>query len=576
MMKLPALKSAKSLSDLAEILHYKPAMLAYILYFKDKTKKYKVFEIPKKYGGTRTISAPDDDLKLLQKRLAKLLADCFAEINNANNWPNNFSHGFMPGKTIVTNAKDHRNQRYVFNIDLKNFFGTINFGRVRGYFISDKSFALVPKVATIIAQIACHENVLPQGSPSSPIISNLIGHILDVHLVKLAADYGCLYTRYVDDLTFSTNKRIFAKQIAKVVTGTDHEWEPGDLLLKIIDKCGFEINESKTRMQYQDSRQEVTGLVVNKRLSVSKEYRYTVRAMLHSLFKTGSFDFIYKSKDATGRLIVNKSPGRLSQLHGMFAYIQWVDQKNELIAEQGEEAKKKSEQTGRQKLFKRFLFFKEFYSPEKPVILCEGKTDNVYLVHAIRSLVGKHPQLAQKEPNGTIKLGIRLYKYTDNSTGKILGITGGTGSLAWFMRQYASEISKYTAPRPAFPVIVLIDNDDGAKPVVDAAAELSNTKAPVCVPYFHVVSNLFVVATPLKPPQQQSSIEDFFPDTLKATLVDGKKFDSTDKKNKDKHYSKHIFAQKVVIPNADKINFSDFGSLLTNVELAIDHYKTIP
>ncbi|NJN91776.1 MAG: RNA-directed DNA polymerase [Leptolyngbyaceae cyanobacterium SL_5_14] len=124
------------------------------------------------------------------------------------------SHGFKRKLSIRTNARKHRNRRYVFNIDLTDFFGSINFGRVRGFFIKDKRFRLNSKVATIFAQIACFKKSLPQGSPCSPVISNLIGNILDTHLVRLAARTGCTYTRYADDLTFSTNKRCFPRSIA--------------------------------------------------------------------------------------------------------------------------------------------------------------------------------------------------------------------------------------------------------------------------------------------------------------------------------------------------------------------------
>jgi RNA-directed DNA polymerase len=80
--------------------------------------------------------------------------------------------------------------------------GSFNFGRVRGFFISNNDFKLSPKVSTLIAQIACHQNELPQGSPCSPVITNLITHILDVRLTQQAKKYGCKYSRYVDDITF--------------------------------------------------------------------------------------------------------------------------------------------------------------------------------------------------------------------------------------------------------------------------------------------------------------------------------------------------------------------------------------
>ena len=137
------------------------------------------------------------------------------------------AHGFKRNRSIITNAKQHRNRRHVFNVDLEDFFPSINFGRVRGYFIRDSSFALDKDVATVIAQIACHENALPQGSPCSPVISNLIAHVLDMHLVNLASMVGCTYSRYADDLTFSTNKESFPPEIAERSKTEPHLWIPG-------------------------------------------------------------------------------------------------------------------------------------------------------------------------------------------------------------------------------------------------------------------------------------------------------------------------------------------------------------
>ena len=181
------------------------------------------------------------------------------------------------------NAIKHHKRRYVFNIDLKDFFPTINFGRVRGFFIKDANFMLHTKVATILAQIACYQNGLPQGAPCSPVISNLIGHVLDIRLCKLASANGCTYSRYAcDDITFSTNKPDFPSSIARRVAGEAHKWEVGDRLEEAVVSAGFAVNPLKTRMQYRSSRQAVcTGLrlsgIEKVKVIRSESYRRTVQ-----------------------------------------------------------------------------------------------------------------------------------------------------------------------------------------------------------------------------------------------------------------------------------------------------------
>ena len=512
MAQLTRLKSAKTIHDVAAFLGFKTSALSFVLFRMSDARKYKQFDIPKRYGGTRQICAPLPELKLIQRRLSDLLQDCVEKINEASGRDDRhdrISHGFKRKHSIITNAKEHRNRKYVFNVDLTDFFGSINFGRVRGFLMKDKSFLLHADVATLLAQIACYKNALPQGSPCSPVISNLIGHVLDIHLARLASHNGCTYSRYADDLTFSTNKPQFPACIAKRTTGDEHKWGPGNELARLIKKSGFEMNPLKTRMQYRDSRQEVTGLVVNRKVNVRSEYRHTVRAMVHHLFTKGSFEFVHRVTDDKGTVTLNKIVGTTNQLHGMLGFIDGVDLYNNNLSSKIKGSKEKSSLTTKESMYRRFLLFKEFYTAPAPVIICEGKTDNVYVLHAIRSLAATYPQLATTNTDGTIKLNIRIYRYSGNSTGRILGITGGTPDLSRFMRQYDREIKKFKEPGAQQPVILLVDNDAGAKEkgnIYNTVQDITKEKVIGTEPFVHVTGNLYLVATPLKHGAKESTI----------------------------------------------------------------------
>lgn len=572
MTQLTKLKSAKTIKDVAALLGFKASTLSFILYKKDNISKYKQFEIPKRYGGTRKICAPLPELKLLQRRLSDLLQNCVQEINEANGQKEQqLSHGFMRERTIITNAKKHRNRRYVFNVDLADFFGSINFGRVRGFFIKDKNFSLHVTVATVLAQITCYENALPQGSPCSPVVSNLIGHILDIHLVRLASQNGCTYSRYADDLTFSTNKPEFPACIAKRTDGDENKWIPSNELAELVEMSGFQMNPLKTRMQYRDSRQEVTGLVVNRKVNVRSEYRHTVRAMVHRLLTKGYFEFVHTVNDGKGTGAINKIQGNMSQLHGMLGFIDGVDLYNKKLISKTKGKKDQSSLTSKESIYRRFLLFKEFYVAPTPVIICEGKTDNVYILHAIRSLATTYPQLATKNTDGTIKLIIRIYKYSNTGTGRILGINGGTPDLSKFISLYNREIKKFKAPGAQHPIILLVDNDDGKKPIFNAVKEITKTQVKTSEPFVHITSNLYLVPTPLNG-KEKSMIEDFFDDAIKSEVVSGKKFDVMNDIDTETHYGKAVFAHKVVQANANKIDFSKFNSILSNIVSVIDDH----
>ncbi|CUI05738.1 retron Ec67 family RNA-directed DNA polymerase/endonuclease [Massilia antarctica] len=581
MILLAKLRSAKTIHHLAAILGFKASALAYILYGKGGASNYKKFDIPKRYGGARHISAPMPELKLLQSRLSDVLQNCLAEINEAagrsdkifdrvNSRADRISHGFRRHRSIITNAREHRNRKFVLNVDLKDFFGSINFGRVRGYFIKDKKFLLSPEIATMIAQIACYENTLPQGSPCSPILSNLIGHVLDVHLVGLAAKKGCVYSRYADDLTFSTSKPVFPSSIASSDPTNEHLWLPGKELVRLVEKSGFEINPSKTRMQYRNSRQEVTGLIVNKKVNVRSEYRNTVRAMVHHLFTTGTFEILQRVSDGKGGVTISQVPGKVNQLHGMLGFIDGVDLYNKKLIGV---AKGASNLPSKETMYRRFLLYKEFYATTSPVIVCEGKTDNIYILHAIRSLAATYPKLATTNADGTIKLNVRIFKYSGTSTGRILKMHGGTGDLGNFMLDYRTECARFKAPGQQSPVIFLVDNDSGASSIYNIVKQITKKKVTGTEPFVHVTGNLYLCATPLIAGATESMIEDFFDSATKAITIGGKTFDPDLDDETAKHYGKVVFAHKVIRANANKIDFKEFNPILSNIVAAIDAHS---
>jgi RNA-directed DNA polymerase len=560
---LDRLRAATSLSDVAELLRVKPAHLSHVLYIKPLASQYKTFEIPKRSGGTRKITAPLGDLAMLQSRLKDILQECVSEIEIAeakDGRLDQISHGFRKGKSIFTNASPHRKKRFVFNVDLRDFFPTINFGRVWGYFQVDSRFQLQKKVATVVAQLACFENQLPQGSPASPIISNLIARALDSRLVALAQQNCCVYTRYADDLTFSTNEPEFPSKIAKY--SAEHIWSPGNSLQKAVEGAGYQLNADKTRMQYAWSRQSVTGLTINRRVNAARDYRRRVRAMTHRLVTTGGFFF--RTETAAGKVEV---PGHPKQLQGMLSFVTSVD------AFERNRSGSKDEETSHHRVHARFCAYEIFYQAKAPVIICEGATDNVYLLHAIRALARTFPTLASVDATGKINLAVRLLKYSGKQYGRLLKLGGGYGPLMQLIKFYRKEINKkFFSGGGHQPLIFVVDQDDAWKSFKEQMKpkSLGAGADPNC---FLVAPKIYVVRTPLAG-GGSSKIEDLFPAAILATRVDGKNFNPEKNFNADKEYGKMVFAHKVVVPNAPTIDFAGFNPMLTSIAAAIAHAAT--
>ena len=397
------------------------------------------------------------------------------DIDKAGPPRRHLSHGFAKHLSIVTNANIHRRRRYLLNLDLKDFFPSINFGRVRGMFIKDKRFALDPKIATLIAQIACYDNVLPQGSPCSPVISNIIGHLLDIRLVRFAKAQKCTYSRYADDITYSTNAKLFPTDVAAPIGGTEHEWTLGAALLKEIDKAGFAINPAKTRMQYRGSRQVTTGLLVNEKPNILPEYYRTVRAMCWSLFNSGTY---YRMMPAAlgGRQgpaipVSKRPPPRLQRFRECWAMS--IMYAIRLIHVRRLKRRAKRPPRRPASFTSAFLFYRNFVVAPKPLIIPEGKTDPIYLRAAMEKLTAYHPRLGVMD-KGKFRPAVKFMNFS-STIHDVLQLGSGTGDLYHFIRKYRDSLESYQHRPLPNPVVVLIDNDDGAREIFGAAKGLGAT-----------------------------------------------------------------------------------------------------
>jgi len=277
---LPELADAAQLADAMGIT---VAELRFLGFHREvaRTHHYHSFTLPKKTGGERLISAPMPRLKraqywVLDNILAKVPA-------------HDAAHGFLAGRSIVSNAAPHAGHDVVINLDVKDFFPSIAFGRIKGVF---RHLGYGEAMATLLA-LLCSENraqawqvdgeklfvggkarerVLPQGAPTSPMLTNLLCRRLDRRLLGLARQLGFVYTRYADDLTFSASGEAARDNVGRLLGRV--RW--------ILRDEGFTPHPDKERVMRKGRRQEVTGLVVNAdKPGVSRETRRRLRAALH-------------------------------------------------------------------------------------------------------------------------------------------------------------------------------------------------------------------------------------------------------------------------------------------------------
>lgn len=540
--------------------------LTCILY-KEKTENlYKTFNIPKKNGDFRVIHAPKGNLKSIQRKLGDKLSKIHLDFLLKNNIKSTISHGFQKGRGIITNASIHKHKKYLLNIDIADFFPSFHFGRVQGYFHKSKEFNFSKEFSTIIAQLTCYEGKLPQGAPTSPIISNLIFNIIDLHIIKLAKKYKLDYTRYADDMSFSTNNKVFKTNYLTFIKE----------LKKLLEQNGFEINQNKTRLEYNSSRQEVTGLTVNDKINASRKFIKNTRSMADQLYKVHDF-------------LINGQTGTINQLEGRFSFINQLDWINNKIEYRTTKKKKTNKKfiyglNAREKQYQYFLFYKYFFRPDRPTIVTEGKTDILHIKAALMRYYKKYPKLITETSNG--KYAFKVYFL--NKTRRLDYFLGISSDGADTMKNiwnfytgknncanifdYLNNKDKSMNSKKVNPVILLFDNEQKSDKPLKNFLNYINIKLDNGTTSKHLKGNLFLQTIPLKEGLKECEIEDLYQTEVLNITINEKKFCRNMDGDSEEYFGKHIFSMYIKKHYDDKINdnyiidFSNFINILNEID----------
>lgn len=325
-----------NLSDLTKVLNYLKQRetncdknlftVAVLESYADPSKKvarrYKTFYIPKKNGKLREISAPNRNLKEILYYLNMMLGEVYQAGPSAL--------GFVKGRSIVDNANLHVGQNYVLNLDLSDFFSSISQSRVC------KRLQLAPfnfneNVAKAISGLCCKKlvkdgkkgYVLPQGAPTSPLLTNAVCDFLDKKLRRLSSRHGVKYSRYADDMTFSSMHNVYQE---------DNTFMKN--LFSIIKEERFTVNPDKTRLQKRGERQEVTGLTVNDKVNTAHKYTRELRNILYMWEKYGykdTYTSFYKHYKATKGHIKKGEPVLENVIIGKLDFLKMVKGENDAV-----------------------------------------------------------------------------------------------------------------------------------------------------------------------------------------------------------------------------------------------------
>lgn len=270
-----------------------------------RSRMYQHFSIAKGLGKVRLISAPDRRLKILQSMLAPLLNQLYRLRNPV--------HGFVVARSVKTNAEAHGQRRFVINLDVQDFFPAITEKRILGLL---RALDINDRVADIVARLCCLNDHLPQGAPTSPILSNMICYRLDTDLLRIAKSARAIYTRYADDISFSSYQPpgpLFDGALPAVGRFSPDLLAPK--LREAFESNGFTINQEKAHYADRNSRRIITGVKINAGLNVDRRYIRNIRAVLHSVESLGLSDAQakYSAKGGKG--------GLAAHLRGKISYL---------------------------------------------------------------------------------------------------------------------------------------------------------------------------------------------------------------------------------------------------------------
>lgn len=225
---------------------------------------YKEYRIPKRNGGVRIINEPFPSLKEIQKWISEEILN-----KSIDKYISPTAKAYILGRSIKDNAKFHKNKQVVLCLDIVDFFGNITYAQVYSVF---RKFGYSKSISSLLSNICLLNGNLPQGSPTSPMLSNLVFTYIDFRIFEYCKENKIMYTRYADDLSFSG---VF--KIGKLI----------NFVTKLLGKNNFIINDKKTRIITQSRKQKITGIVVNKKLQVDRVYRHKIRQSIYYIVKFG-------------------------------------------------------------------------------------------------------------------------------------------------------------------------------------------------------------------------------------------------------------------------------------------------